>query len=321
MLLKQKHRHFRTLLSIGGWTYSSNFAPGTNSTEKLRNFATSAVSLLKDCGFDGLDVDWEYPQSATEAQQYTKLLHALRYELDQYAASVGQPPERFLLSVACPAGPSNFQRLDVRGMNQFLDFWNLMAYDYAGSWDARAGHQANLFPSNREPGSTPFNTQAAIDFYMANGVDPSKLVIGCPLYGRAFANTKGPGHSFSGTGEGSWEQGVWDWKALPLENSKVEMDPECAASWCLDAKGGLLGGGKGTMVSFDTMQVAEKKAQWVREKGLGGLMWWESSGDRKNEGSMIGHQVATLGTKNMDGMPNTIEYPHSKFENLRNGFR
>lgn len=125
-LLKQKHRHFHVLLSIGGWTYSSNFAAGTNSTEKLRAFATSAVALLKDCGFDGLDVDWEYPQNAQEAQQYTKLLHALRYELDQYAASVSQPAHRFQLSVACPAGPSNYERLDTRGMNQFLDFWNLM---------------------------------------------------------------------------------------------------------------------------------------------------------------------------------------------------
>lgn len=167
---------------------------------------------------------------------------------------------------------------------------------------------------------TPFNTQQAVEYYVSQGVHPSKIVIGCPLYGRAFSNTKGPGHSFSGIGEGSWESGVWDWKALPLANSsRVETDQECVASWSSDSNAGLMGANKGTMVSFDTTEVASLKARWVKEKGLGGLMWWESSGDRKGSEGMINQQVATLGGANMEKMGNMIQYPASKFENLRNG--
>lgn len=79
-----------------------------------------------------------------------------------------------------------------------------MAYDYAGSWDTRANHQAAVFdPDN----STGVSTDLAIRHFTSAGVPVNKLVMGIPLYGRSFCNTDGAGKAFQGVGKGSWEAG------------------------------------------------------------------------------------------------------------------
>jgi chitinase len=61
----------------------------------------------------------------------------------------------------------------------------------------------------------------AVDWYKSQGIHPSKLIIGIPLYGRSFLNTNGPGHPFNDVGQGSWERGSYDYRALPLPGSQV----------------------------------------------------------------------------------------------------
>ncbi|KAK3905797.1 glycoside hydrolase [Staphylotrichum tortipilum] len=309
-LLKKKNRQLKTLLSIGGWTYSPKFAP-VAATEAGRNrFCDSAVTLLKDWALDGLDIDWEYPSSPSQAQDFVLLLRTCRAALNAYAAA-NAPGHHFLLTIAAPAGPQNFQTLDLPAMDPLLDAWHLMAYDYAGSWDSTTGHQANLFVDPNNMVATKFSTEAAVKGYVDGGVPVGKIVLGMPLYGRAFENTTGMGKPYNGVGEGSIQPGIWLIKDLPRQGGATEVyDDVAGASYSFDE-------GKGELVSYDTVGSVKKKVEYLRGKGMGGAVFWEAAGDKQGEGSLVGEVAAGLGGLETGG--NWLGYGASRYENIRKG--
>jgi len=313
-LLKKRNRKLKTILSIGGWTYSRNFPQPASTAAGRAKFASSSVELIKNLGFDGIDIDWEYPADPGQAQNFVELLAECRRQLDAYGSQYA-PGQRVLLTIAAPCGPTNYSKLLIPQMDQYLDFWNLMAYDFAGSWDSIAGHQANLYRSQNNPASTPFNANDAISAYTAGGVQPSKIILGMPLYGRSFQATQGPGTAFSGTGGGSWENGVWDYKALPKPGASEHADSSIVASWSYDA-------GAREMITYDTPSVAQQKASYINSKGLGGGMWWELSGDQniQSSRSLIKTTIDGFGgVGSLDGANNILTYSGSKYDNMRAG--
>ncbi|KAL4953853.1 glycoside hydrolase superfamily [Aspergillus filifer] len=315
-LLKKRNRHLKVMLSIGGWTYSKNFVQPASTPEGRKMFAKSAVKLMGDLGMDGLDIDWEYPENHKQASDFVELLKETRTELDRVARE-NNIKMRYELSIASPAGPDKYNKLHMKEMDNHLSFWNLMAYDYSGSWDSITGHNANLYPSLQNPSSTPYNTHQAITDYLKAGIEPRKINLGMPLYGRAFKGTDGPGRSFENVGgEGSFEPGIWDYKVLPKEGAIVSEDEETVSSFSFDAA-------KKEVISFDNVAVVKHKAEYLMKGGLGGGMWWEASGDRPvgSGGSLIETLVDSVGgIGKLEKSENHIGYPQSKYENLRKGF-
>ena len=187
-----------------------------------------------------------------------------------------------------------------------------MAFDYMGpGFSNFTGHLSNVYPSKSNPATTDFNTAQAIDYYKSQISSSRKIVLGMPLYGRSFANTFGLGQKFNGSGDGTWEAGVLDYKALPLNGSTVYTDKKTIASWSYDNKTRQL-------VSFDTPEVQTLKAKYLKKEKLGGARWSDSSSDRTDNKSLVGTVSKALGgVKGLQRNVNNLYYPLSKYDNVR----
>ncbi|KAJ6441705.1 26S proteasome subunit RPN7 [Purpureocillium lavendulum] len=308
-LLKKANRHLKVMLSIGGWTWSTNFPAAASSASTRSNFAKSAVNLVKDWGLDGIDLDWEYPSNDDEARNMISLLQAVRDELDSYAARAAKG-HHFELSIAAPAGPKNYNKLYMKDIGRLVDHVNLMAYDYAGSWDNTTGHMANIYTNLQNPVTTKYCTDDAVSAYIGGGVPASKMVLGMPLYGRSFESTNGLGKSFSGIGAGSFENGIWDYQVLPKSGATVQYDSVAKASYSYDS-------GSREFISFDTPDMVKEKVSYLKNKGMAGSMFWEASGDRQDGSSLVATSINSLG--GLDMTENWLSYPESQYDNMKKG--
>lgn len=171
----------------------------------------------------------------------------------------------------------------------------------------------------------PISIAETVRWYNSQGVPREKLILGIPLYGRSFLNTEGPGRPFQGVGSGSWEQGVYDYRALPLPGSYVLTDDRALASWSYNNE-------TREMISFDSEEVGRWKGEWIRNEGLGGSMFWELSGDKGQQrdgmesgpgkDAQSGRSLVTVVKEAMgylDRSPNWLNYQGSQFVNMRNG--
>lgn len=310
-LRKKENRNLKTQLAVGGWTYSPNFAAPVSTEAGRQMFAKSAVTLVQDLGFDGLDIDWEYPSSEQEAADFVSLLRTVREELD--ASTTRNKQNRFLLSVAVSAGPQHYSWLKMSEMDLYLDHWSLMAYDYVIASDNLTAHQANLYKSKVNLKSTPYNTDDALTAYLGNGVPSTKIVLGMPIYGRSVVNSTGPGTPAIGDPNGSWEAGVWDYKVLPKAGATEFYDPNLGAAYSFDNS-------TGNWITYDTVSSVTQKALYVGRRALGGGMFWETSADKlRGQGSLISAFAEVFGGgASLQTAENELSYPETKYDNIRN---
>ncbi|WWD02232.1 hypothetical protein V865_000270 [Kwoniella europaea PYCC6329] len=264
-LLKQQNRNLKIQLGVGGATYSSNFN-GITSQEWRETFTTSAVDLVTNLGFDGLCLDYVssfefFPMNAQTAP-LVDLFRRLRLGLNSAASEIGGG--HFILSWAAACGAYNWAAQDVPGMDQYLDYWNLMAYDFSGPWTDTALPASNLYPDGQSSDVGASGSQC-LQHYIEEGVDPRKLNLGMPLYGTGFTGTQGMWTPWTGT-----EQ--YDVSELPVDGDTVSYNATLGGSWSYNPS-------NGRVVSFDTPTLALQKAIYVIEHNIGGMMYWSIDGD------------------------------------------
>jgi chitinase len=257
-------------------------------------------------GFDGVDIDWEYPVGGGLASNktrkedrtnYTLLLAELRRQLDVQ----GKEDRRsYLLTIAAPAGPATMAHLELDKIHPHLDWINLMTYDFHGGWSPITHFNAPLFAVRDDP--TPdeserlyFNVASAVQAYLKAGVPAEKLVVGVPFYGRGWDGVPDRNRGLyqkpaPNLPRGTWEAGVFDYKDLARNHVGKyarHWHEEAKVPWLFDAKTGI-------MISYDDPESLRAKAEYILHQKLGGVMFWELSGDDA-ESSLLKALHAVLG--------------------------
>ncbi|HET6783004.1 MAG TPA: glycoside hydrolase family 18 protein [Pseudoxanthomonas sp.] len=276
--LRKTNPDLKVLLSIGGWG-AGNFSEAALTDASRARFADTALALVRKYDLDGLDVDWEYPahpgpgisHRPEDKQNFTLLLQAIRAKLDALGASEGG--RRYLLTIAAADGEAA-RGLEIARISEVLDWINLMTYDFYGSLTPTTGHHASLYRSRTAaPGSR--TTEQAVDEFLKAGTPPRKLNVGLAFYGRVFGKVtdaqQGLHQPFASEG------GFVTWQEIARDHLNkggfVRLwDEQAQAAWLWNEKDRRL-------ISYEDPQALRAKADFVRERGLGGVMYWEQRTD------------------------------------------
>ncbi|XP_063221434.1 acidic mammalian chitinase-like [Bacillus rossius redtenbacheri] len=182
--LKEKNADLKVMVSVGGWAAGSANFSAVVSDEGLRaRSAESIASFALQHGFDGVDVDWEYPgrrenSSASDKKNFVLWLELLRQELSKHD---------FLLSVAVGANRSFIESsYNVPEIAKNVDFITLMTYDFhSSSFENKTGYNAPLFRRPDDDDSL-YNVDGCVTAWLDAGAPPGKLLLGMPLYGHSY---------------------------------------------------------------------------------------------------------------------------------------
>lgn len=289
--LKAKYPGLKVLISLGGWTWSRGFASAARP-ENRQAFVASCIDayirgnlpVTDGAGgtaaaagvFDGIDLDWEYPAACgltcgtpEESANFTALLAEFRSQLNAVRPGL-------LLTIAAGAGIDKIRVTDPAAYSQYLDYINVMTYDFHGTWDAQTNHHSALFDSPNDPSTGDarfYNTNDAIEGFLSRGVPASKLNVGIGFYGRGWTGVANVNNGLYQNGTpapGTYEAGNEDYKVLKNRAGTVFTDANARATWKFDGN---------TFWSYDTPAMITEKMAYVKAQNLGGAFFWEFSGD------------------------------------------
>lgn len=275
--LKQINPNLKTVISVGGWSWSQHFSDAALTQESRAAFADSCIDFLVKYNFDGVDIDWEYPVAGgfsgnirrlEDKYNFTLLLKILREKLDARGQLDGK---RYLLSFAGAAGNWYLNNIEADKISQYVDYVNLMTYDLHGSWDTYTDLNAPLYSSDPLP---PNNicVDKSVNNWLKAGFSKNKIVMGVPFFGYIYKGVPNANNGFGQTFSGGASISYANIAANYL------LQPEYQKFYHTSSRVPWLFNGS-TFISYENEQSMTEKAQYVRNNGLSGVMIWELSQD------------------------------------------
>ncbi|XP_034479846.1 acidic mammalian chitinase [Drosophila innubila] len=280
--LKLKNPTLKTLVAVGGWNEGSKrFSIVANDAEKRSLFIEQIIQFIQRHGFDGVDLDWEYPgqrhslSNNNDRDNYITFLKELKEGLDPFG---------YILSAA--VGSAEFSAevsYDIPAIVPYLDLINVMAYDLHGPWDETVGINAPLYAGacDTTRRANQLNVDAVVQYWLGAGAPPEKLVLGVPFYGRTFTLTSAdehkPGAAHIGRGIAgpfSREPGVLGYNELcglmQQDEWTEEWDDEQQVPYAFKDR---------QWVGYENVQSLMLKAQYAMVNQLAGIMIWSLESD------------------------------------------
>jgi GH18 family chitinase len=269
----------KVLVSLGGWGWDKQFAAIVNQPEAENRYLRAVLEIVDNYDYDGIDLDWEYPDTAQEVAGFERMARWFRTALD----GLGNKKKRQMFeTMAAASNSETLKWLNKDLLNQTMDWLNVMTYDMAGEWTDYAGHHSPLFASTKQPGK-PRSTELTMKYLLGRGIQPNRLAVGIPLYGKGFAvsepyasttsikdikNQKVPrGGSYSKLSQLQKEKG-WIRK----------WDDETKNPW-------LIAPDNSAVIGYDDRESIALKSEWAFNQGFRGVFFWEIGGDLLPDGT------------------------------------
>jgi chitinase len=285
LALRKKSPRLKVIVSIGGWE-ADGFSDAALTDASRAAFADSAVEFVRKYSLDGVDIDWEYPGQgvagikyrAEDRQNFTRLLRALREKLDAVSTVQGRTgSDRYTLTIAS-ADREYFDHTEMDKLQIYLDWVNVMSYDFFNSLTPTTGHHAGLY---RAALASPTDRDAdtSVKQHLAAGIPPEKLVLGVAFYGRGFAGVKPVNNGLNqpyARFEAAHDYSELADRLIGRQGFVRHWDDRAKAPY-------LWNSSSRTFISYDDPQSIGIKAQYVKAHHLGGMMFWELSEDRNDE--------------------------------------
>ncbi|CAG0886951.1 unnamed protein product, partial [Cyprideis torosa] len=259
-----------------------------SSAESRTTFVNSAIDFVERYGFDGLDVDWEYPAfrggAPEDYENFILLLSELRAAFDLKGK---------MITAAVSAGAEKIgHSYNVKEVNRLLDYINLMTYDFYGAWNTYIHHNAPLLPHPFDAinNNTYYNVIDAVEVWLEAGVDPKKMTLGMPVYGRGYLLDNANSLEIYAAAPNPSDAGPYTRQAGTLgynEICELAMDPTRGFTryWNDDIKAPFAtykqqwGGNKVNLISYDDAESLSWKLAVIDQYGLAGGMVWSIDTD------------------------------------------
>lgn len=280
LALKDVNPDLKVLVSVGGWGWSGNFSDAALTDSSRNRFGASAARFVRDHRLDGIDLDWEYPNHPgagntyrpEDVHNFTLMLECVRKHIDSLAVDQGRK-EKYMLTIATGASELYAANTELGELQQYLDFINIMTYDFHHGASYQTGHHSNLHLSSSDAPDGDA-TDRAVRIHIRDGVPPSKLNIGIPFYGRVWKGVEP-------VNNGLYRQARTTGAGMPFADVlKALADPAFVRHYDSSAAAPYLWNERDSVfISWDDEVSIAAKMEFVKAEKLGGVMFWEYTED------------------------------------------